>query len=337
MRAVFEFAWHNLPVRFVIFGAGSVGGVVGARLAEHGHDVAFIARGAHYRAILENGLRMDTPDGELRIDIPVVDAPSRIEWTGDDMVILAMKTQDTVGALTALGASAPPTVPIFCMQNGVANERMALRRFSNVYGVYVWCASSHLTPGVVEAWSAPMTGVLDVGCYPSGVDTLATSVAAAFRSSTFFSSARTDVMRWKYRKLLSNLANAVEALCGSVPRSSTVVAEAVREGVACLTAARIPVAAEEEEVAEREKLLSIRRIGDRSRNGGSSWQSLARGSGSIECDYLNGEIVLLGRSFGVPTPVNALLQRLARQAAADGKPPGSMSLADLEQRIYLLG
>jgi 2-dehydropantoate 2-reductase len=322
-------------MRFVIFGAGSVGGVVGARLAEHGHDVTFIARGAHYRAILENGFRLESPDGELRIEIPVVDAPSRIEWTADDIVILAMKTQDTVEALTALAAAAPSTVPVLCMQNGVANERMALRRFSNVYGVYVWCASSHLKAGVVEAWSAPMTGVLDVGRYPSGVDTVAMTVAAAFRSSTFFSSARTDVMRWKYRKLLSNLANAVEALCGSAPRRSAVVAEAIQEGIACLTAARIPCAAEDEEVAEREKQLTVRKIGDRSRTGGSSWQSLARGSGSIECDYLNGEIVLLGRLFGVPTPVNAVLQRLARQAAVERKAPGSMSMADLEQMLRL--
>lgn len=326
-------AWHNLAVRIVIFGAGSVGGVVGARLAEHGHDVAFIARGAHYRAILENGLRMETPDGELRIDVPVVDAPSRIAWTADDIVVLAMKTQDTVAALTTLAAAAPSTVPILCMQNGVANERMALRRFPNVYGVYVWCVSSHLKAGVVEAWCAPITGVLDVGRYPSGVDTLATTVAEAFRTSTFFSSARTDVMRWKYRKLLSNLGNAVEALCGSAPRSSVVVTEARREGIACLTAARIPVAAEDEEVAEREKLLKVRSIGGRSRGGGSSWQSLARGSGSIECAYLNGEIVLLGRLFGVPTPVNELLERLARQAAVEGKPPGSMSVSELEQRI----
>jgi 2-dehydropantoate 2-reductase len=140
-------------------------------------------------------------------------------------------------------------------------------------------------------------------------------------------------MRWKYRKLLSNLGNAVEALCGSAPRSSAVIAEAINEGRRCLTAAQIPVAAEDEEVADREKLLKVRKIGDRSRGGGSSWQSLARGSGSIECDYLNGEIALLGRLFGVPTPVNELLERLARQAALEGKPPGSMSLAELEQRI----
>jgi 2-dehydropantoate 2-reductase len=58
--------------------------------------------------------------------------------------------------------------------------------------------------------------------------------------------------------------------------------------------------------------------------GGSSWQSLTRGTGSIEADYLNGEIALLGREHGIPTPVNETLQRLANRAAADRRPPGSL-------------
>ena len=56
--------------------------------------------------------------------------------------------------------------------------------------------------------------------------------------------------------------------------------------------------------------------GRQSRPGASSWQSLARGTGSIEADYLNGEIVLLGRLHGVATPVNAALQRLANHGRA---------------------
>jgi 2-dehydropantoate 2-reductase len=65
--------------------------------------------------------------------------------------------------------------------------------------------------------------------------------------------------------------------------------------------------------------------------GGSSWQSLARGAGSIEAEYLNGEIALLGGLHGVPTPVNELLERLALQAASKGTPPGSMRLEDLSE------
>jgi 2-dehydropantoate 2-reductase len=64
------------------------------------------------------------------------------------------------------------------------------------------------------------------------------------------------------------------------------------------------------------------------RDGGSSWQSLARRSGVIEADQLNGEVVLLGRLHGVPTPVNELLRRLAVADARAGAPPGSHAQDD---------
>jgi 2-dehydropantoate 2-reductase len=82
-------------------------------------------------------------------------------------------------------------------------------------------------------------------------------------------------------------------------------------------------------MARRGDLLRMHAIDGDRWQGGSSWQSLARGAGSIETDYLNGEIVLLGRLHGVPTPVNELLQRLAREAAAAGRPPGTMSADDV--------
>ncbi len=69
--------------------------------------------------------------------------------------------------------------------------------------------------------------------------------------------------------------------------------------------------------------MQIVQINGSERGGGSSWQSLTRGTGSIEADYLNGEIVLLGRELGVPTPVNEVLQRLANQAARERRAPGS--------------
>ena len=63
--------------------------------------------------------------------------------------------------------------------------------------------------------------------------------------------------------------------------------------------------------------------------GGSSWQSLARGTGSIEAEFLNGEIVLEAALHGLSAPVNALLERLALQAALEGKGPGSMTIEEL--------
>ena len=299
--------------------------MVGGRLAQHGHDVLLIARGAHYEAIRDNGLRLESPDDTVTLRIPVVDTPANITWTSDDVLLLATKTQDTEVALDAL-AAAPRTLPILCAQNSVANERMAAERFVNVYGVFVWCPADYLTPGSVQVWCAPTSGILHIGRYPSGIDAVAESVAATFRTSTFYAEAKPDIMRWKYLKLLSNLGNAVDALCGTAARGSGIAQRARREGVACLEAAGIsPIADDEEDAARLERDVHPRTIGGVERRGGSSWQSLERRLGTIETDYLNGEIVQLGRRHGVPTPVNALLQYLSQRVARERRPPGSVN------------
>ena len=81
----------------------------------------------------------------------------------------------------------------------------------------------------------------------------------------------------------------------------------------------------EEDEARRGDVIRWEPGGGKSRPGASSWQSLARGTGSIEADYLNGEIVMLGRLHGVATPVNLALQRLANQAAREQWGAGSVS------------
>ena len=129
------------------------------------------------------------------------------------MVALAMKGQDTAGALGALRAVAPPATPVVCMQNGVDNERRALRLFQNVYGAVVMLPAAHIEPGVVESHASRLTGIVDVGRYPSGADDAAEEIATALRASRFDSCARDDVMRLKYAKLILNLANAVGAIC----------------------------------------------------------------------------------------------------------------------------
>ncbi len=69
------------------------------------------------------------------------------------------------------------------------------------------------------------------------------------------------------------------------------------------------------------------------RGGGSTWQSLVRGTGAVETDYITGEIVLRGRLHGVPTPVNELLQLLANQLARDRRPPGAWSEAEVRAQL----
>jgi 2-dehydropantoate 2-reductase len=144
-------------------------------------------------------------------------------------------------------------------------------------------------------------------------------------------------MRWKYRKLLMNLANAVEALCGPAARGSALALEAQREGGAVLEGAGIAVASAEEDRARRGDYLQMRTTSTGEWRGGSSWQSLLRGTGSIEAEFLNGEIVLLGALHGMGTPVNALLQRRAVEAAANGSPPGAWSVEELSAEAGLSG
>src|SRR4051794_16069091 len=136
-------------MRFVMYGAGAIGGVVGAQLHRHGHEVVFVARGAHYHAMRDSGLRFASPEVTVTLPVEVVDAPDRIDFRADDVVVLAMKSQDTGDALTALADVAPPSIAVVCMQNGVANERAALRFFASVYAVCVVCPALHLEPGSV--------------------------------------------------------------------------------------------------------------------------------------------------------------------------------------------
>jgi 2-dehydropantoate 2-reductase len=320
-------------VRFVVYGAGAVGGVVGARLHQHGHEVVLIARGDHLRAVQRAGLRVESPAETVTVQVPAVEHPSEIAFEDGDVAMLAVKSQHTGAALEALSAAAPAGLSVLCAQNGVENERAALRLFAAVYGIHVMLPASHLEPGVVQASSAPVTGMLDIGRHPRGVDETARAVSAAFSASTFDSRAVADIIRWKYRKLIMNLGNAVEALIQPGPGQDEIAERAETEGEACLRAAGIELVTRAEDRQRRAGLLQTGPIGGRERGGGSSWQSLARGAGSIEADYLNGEIVLLGRLHGFPTPVNELLQRLANRRAAERRPPGTMSAEEFERLL----
>ncbi|RST13822.1 ketopantoate reductase family protein [Streptomyces sp. WAC05374] len=322
-------------MRFIIIGAGAVGATIGGRLAQNGHEVVLVARGAHAETLRADGLRLSTADGTHVHRLPVATGPAE---TGalrrDDVLLLAVKTQDAVAALdtwgdaeVAGGGTAAQRLPVFCLQNGVEAERLALRRFARVYGVCVWLPSTFLHPGSVSALCAPLTGILHLGLAAGGADATAREVAGALEASGFGAPVVEDVMRWKYAKLLGNLGNAIQATTGPEPdpAKGALLRRAIREAEAAFGAAGIAYASEAEQSAAREGRVNQ----PEGVRGGSSWQSLARGTGSIEADYLNGEISLLGRLHGVPTPVNDVLRHAANIFARKGLPPGAMSVGDL--------
>lgn len=326
-------------MKVVLYGVGAVGGVIVGRLQQHvdrhHHEGVCIARGRQYEAMRDRGLRVLSPEGEVTVDVPVVAHPSEISWAGGEVVILAMKTQDTADALATLhvaAGAAAASLAIVCAQNGVENERLALRQFADVYGICVMLPSTMLIPGEVVTNMTPFSGVLDIGRFPFGTDERAETIAAMLRDSGFDSKANPAIMRRKYTKLLLNLGNAIAAACGLDARGSELYGRARAEGIACLQAAGIDCETPEEEAARRSS-VKVRQVEGQTQTGGSTWQSLARGTGSTEVDYLNGEIVLLGRIHGVATPVNSGLCRVVRELARRGASPASMTLAELDAAV----
>lgn len=322
-----------------MIGAGAVGGSIGARLFEAGKDVVVVARGRHLEVLRSAGLTFLTPAGTSTLQIPAVAGPAELTLRGDDVLLLAVKVQDAAGILDEWagwpvdsGRTAGADLPLFCMQNGVEGERLALRRFDRVYGVCVMLAASHPEPGQILANFEPVTGILTIGRYPAGIDDICGQVAADLVLSNFRAPVSRDVMRWKYTKLLANLGNAVEAIVGPGDDAVDLYRRARVEGRAVLVAAGIDHVCEEQDAATREA-IRFADIPGHPRGGGSSWQSITRGASSIETDYLSGEIVLLGRLHGVPTPINATLQRVANEHARESIPPGTTSAAELTRLI----
>ena len=319
-------------MRYIIYGAGGIGGGIGALLQLAGRDVVLIARGAHLQAMQQHGLLVRRPSGEQRIPVSAVGHPSELSFTDGDVVILTMKGQDTTGALDDLERCVGPEVPIVCGQNGVGNERSVARRFLNVYGMLVVMPATFLVPGEIALFGEPRAGLLDSGRYPRGVDATVTQLCADLSAAGFNAEADPDVMRLKYGKLLDNLGNAVGALCGeeALRRAGDDVRAFMRrmraEAVACYDAARIEYAPRSEVGERRAATFTSGEIAGVERGGSSTWQSFRRGLPAIETDWLNGEIVLLGLEHDVPTPANRALQLMAKRALRNGSNVGSVAI-----------
>jgi 2-dehydropantoate 2-reductase len=324
-------------MRIIVYGVGAIGGTVAAALALSGREVVGIARGAQLDAIRDSGLLLRTPQTAARATFPCVADPAGIEFRADDAILLTMKTQDTVAALERLRACGVAGQPIFCVQNGVINERYALRRFPEVHGVTVMMPSGFTVPGEVSAFSIPRHGIFDLGRYPSGQNEHDHALAEALEAANIAAFVSTDVMQSKYGKLLLNLRNILEAALGVDADHKPLGALLQAEAEAVFAAAGIrwhPVGASD---PRRDELMRYQPIEGVRRSGGSTTQSLARGTGSIETDYLNGEIVLLGRLHGIPVPANAFFVELSARMVRDGMKPGSVPLAEIEEGLRRAG
>lgn len=334
-------------MRFVIVGAGGIGGAVGARLMETGRDVVLLARGAHAAAMKSDGLRLAIPERVITVQPTVAESVAELDLRMGDVLILAVKSQDGAALLGDLAAApvaahdgatpaglgtAGENLPIYCAQNGVSNEPAALRFFADVHGIEVTLQATHLEPGKVTATSTPYTGVFEVGRYPFGTDDTDAEFAAHLTESGILTTPREDVMAWKRAKLTRNLRNALEAMCGpSNPDKesvATLTAGLIAEAKACFESAGLSIVSDDDFAANL-SVFTTKPVEGQSRAGGSTWQSVTRGLSSVETDYLNGEIAMLGRALALPTPLNERVQQRMAQFIRAGEPAGSVPPASL--------
>lgn len=335
-------------MRYVIIGAGAIGGGLGARLVQAGLETVLLARGDHLAALQRHGLRLRTPREDVTLPVTAVGAVRELALRTDDVIVVSTKTQHVLDVLPEL-ADAPvrdpdgtvlgpvgDQLPVFLATNGVSAEELAFRYVRRVFGICLWVPAVHLDPGEVIVRGTPTSGMLHLGRVPAeradpADRALLSQVAADWRRATFDIASPEDVMAWKYRKLISNLGNVVDALVDDAEPVRSVVRAADAEARTVLAAAGIDVVDDATEAAARAQGFTVEPVPglEDARLGSSTWQSLARGSGSIETDYLNGEIVRIAHAVGVGAPVNSLLARLGRAGARDGRAPGSLSGAEL--------
>jgi 2-dehydropantoate 2-reductase len=142
-------------MRIAVYGAGGVGGYFGGRLAQAGADVAFIARGAHLRALREHGLRVRSVKGDFAVQVPATDDPADIGPC--DHVLFCVKAFDTEPAAARLGPLVGDDTAVVSLQNGVDNEeKLALAvGQDHVLGGAAFIFAGIAEPGVIVHTGGP--------------------------------------------------------------------------------------------------------------------------------------------------------------------------------------
>ena len=137
-------------MKFAIVGSGAVGGYYGAKLAEVGHEVTFIARGAHLAAIRERGLTIRSPLGDFTVRARAEEDPTKVPPV--DVAIFAVKAYSNHIALGVLKGVTGDSTAALTLQNGVdsADEMAAVVGHERVLAGSTYIATALREPGVIE-------------------------------------------------------------------------------------------------------------------------------------------------------------------------------------------
>jgi len=291
-------------MRITIIGAGGVGGYFGARLAQGGCDVGFVARGAHLAALRQHGLRVESRLGEIHLPkVRVSDDPTALGPA--DMVFLCVKLWDTETALRRASAILGRDTAVISFQNGVQKDEL-LRRIldeKRVIGGVGYIGSKIDSPGVIRhtgtmqrlvfgeygGAKSPRVVALLEACIRGGIDA---EISGDIRRSIWEKfvflvglSAATATMRSTLGPIVAN------------PAARAFLLEVMREVVAVGRAheVRLPEDFAEQRLAFCEGLPPEM---------DSSMHADLDNGRRLEVDWLSGAVVELGKAVGVPAPMN---------------------------------
>jgi len=305
-------------MRIAIIGAGGVGGYYGGHLAAAGTDVAFVARGAHGAAIRANGLRIESPGGDLVVPAAVFDAPARVGPV--DAVILAVKLWDTASVVASLGPLLHSDTVVISLQNGVSKD-VTLREAvgaERVAGGLCYIAVVIDRPGVIRQTGAMSR--LVIGEYDRSPSPRIRALADAFRAAAVNVELSDDIERALWEKFvfingLSGATCAVRQPIGPIradPRARELLRDLFAETVDVGRArgVRLDPAFADDRLAFCDSLPPVMRA--------SMADDLERGN-RIEMPWFQGAVVAMGRAAGVATPANAFVEAVL-SAYVDGAP-----------------
>jgi 2-dehydropantoate 2-reductase len=265
----------------------------------------------------------------------------------DDILLLTVKSQDTEAAAKQLSSIYGSRPPMVSLQNAVRNEEILARQFQQVYGGLVEFSGNYLSPGFVEH---TRNNLVAVGKYPEGVDPISERITTDLTLAGFRVECHQHVMNLKWWKLLLNVNNALLALLGcwlqkahSDPNIYPLMADVMGESLSVLRRADIhpqaphglpPIEATIEKLRKGGFACEYDLPAER-RTYPSTWQDLRLRRQATEVDFLNGEIVRLGKDLGVRTPLNSILTNLVHLAVEHRHPPGKYSPEEI--RIWFHG
>jgi 2-dehydropantoate 2-reductase len=324
-----------------------MGSLIGGRLLESGADVALIGRHAHVDAINRNGLLIQSRGGARVVNgLRAVTHPREIAPNAGDVIILTVKSSQTAASVQALRESFPEETPVVCLQNGVRNEVIAAERFLRVYGGMLGISATFLEPGVVAHTRGEL---LSIGNYPFGCDGAGIRIAAQFENAGFNATTHESIMAVKWSKLIQNLNNATLAIIDKhlqlgiiTPAISNFMADVQEEGLRALDAAGISLEDSNNPIDLKRQLAELRNVVEDAekiraeanspvefRTYPSTWMDLKLKRGETESGYFNGEIILLGEKYHIPTPYNSTLFNIVETMAVKGAQPGLCDIQEL--------